>query len=430
MVYIPFIYFSLFAFFLYKRNQNKINVPVYIALIFSISGLFSILMDIFGLRNVDTYNYNISIEATLTYCICITFGLIPIALYTRKKMELCPIQQNNINLLKNVSWFASIFTIFYFVMSLPDLLRVLTGNMGEMRTYLYRGFRVLLWYEKLSPSIRYPITLSKFLIGEPWIMIFLGFYLRLIQKLPSKYFNMLFLASLIGPIDGIMGIDRSKVTYWLISLIGCFIFFRPYMGTLEKKKYLKYGFYIISLFTVYLSIMTLSRFGDNNTGNGLGGSTGSLIYYFGQSFINFCYFFDTYEPSIFNPSVIAPFTTEYLLGTGYGVGTHFQEYLKGVSGIEFGVFYTYLGTIYIALGRVFVFLYSIIVCLVAMIILRNNGRTYLSLHKSYAYMMFATIPMLGLFIHHYMYPEATFAVVSFYIITSMVSYSNKKKQIL
>jgi len=424
MIAIPFIYFSLFAYFLYLRNRRTLNLPVFILLIYAVSGFFAILMDIFDLRSLDTANYQFSLKAPFVYCTCITLAVLPLIGKVGRQTELCPIGLSD-STIKMFSRLAVLFFLFYAIMSIPDMLRTLTGNMAEMRSEISLGIGEDLWYAKINPALRFPIILLKFFLGVPWIMIFMAFYVRVVQKLPAKYALMFLLTSLIGPVDGIMGVDRSKVAYWIISLLGVFIYFRPFLSEKQRKSYVRYGYVLVAILSVYLALMTISRFGVDTDSSSMDGSSRSLISYFGMPYINFCFFFDNFEPKVLNPTTVFPFISQYLIMGGLGTGTEFQAYLSLTTNFEFGVFYTYLGAIYIALGELALYIYVLLMSFAAAIVLRKRRGNTISIHYSYSYLLFSSIPMLGIFLHYYSYATATFGAVVFFILTAL--FSSKKK---
>src|SRR5690606_13151879 len=107
----------------------------------------------------------------------------------------------------------------------------------------------------------------------------------------SKRFNfMILLSSLTIIIIGIVGVDRSKTVYWMITYGFMLIFFRRYMTKSIKSTIKKVSLIFLGLILFYFIYVTISRFGENDSGTQDG-----VISYAGQSFINFCFFFDNIE---------------------------------------------------------------------------------------------------------------------------------------
>ena len=78
MTYIPLVYFGCLSVFIYQRNK-QIDIAFISSLIFAVSGLFSVLIDINGYRSYDTSNYDISVVPAALYCILLTLCILPLA---------------------------------------------------------------------------------------------------------------------------------------------------------------------------------------------------------------------------------------------------------------------------------------------------------------------------------------------------------------
>lgn len=87
MVTVPFIYFTILLLLVYRRNGRRFDLVCYIISIFAVSAFFSILLDAFELRSIDTLNYKISGEATFAYCGLITMCLWPFIRYSNLSIK-------------------------------------------------------------------------------------------------------------------------------------------------------------------------------------------------------------------------------------------------------------------------------------------------------------------------------------------------------
>ena len=413
MIAIPFIYFLILFGVLYSRTR-KIDLACFTVLIYMVSAFFSMLIDFYGLRGFDTLYYKISFGATFSYCALLTLPLIPIALYTNSRIRVIqPIK--NEKLLKIIAWIAGLFFIFYASMSLSSIIRVLTGDMGEMRADIYQGDISTGWMGRMNPIVRLPISFLNLTFGCPWILMLLAFFTVLVQKLPLKYGVLLFMGSLLGPINSIVGVDRSGMAYWLISLGACFLMFAPFMKPSQKRKLSIVLGALVALVLLYLTTLTNSRFEETDGGK-LDGSVASLISYFGQTFINFCYYFDNFENP--NPSLqlIFPFTYSYFIGGSFGSTVAYQEYLSLVTGKYFGVFYAFIGHLSTTAGNTAMVIYCLVITLLSMVLLRRKNKAVCDIKQLLLYVTFSSIMFLGLFAHYYATANRTFSVVAFLII--------------
>ena len=291
MTYIPLVYFGCLSFILYQRHK-QIDIATIVSLIFAVSGLFSVLIDINGYRSYDTYNYEISIVPAALYCILLTLCILPLAkcdIINRIQIE--PVR--NVKLIKLLSVVSIIWFLLTVFFSWDRFLFILmSGDMGDIRSDLYKGIAEDSWMVSLPGPIRFIFAFLNLLFGCPWILLFLGFYSMIGNRIPLLYSYFFLISSLSGPYNGILGVDRSSSAYWIMSAVTLFILFRKQLPPKIKKQLSILGLLVLFGVIAYLAAMTISRFDERDSS---GGALGSLISYFGQSFINFCYFFDEYD---------------------------------------------------------------------------------------------------------------------------------------
>lgn len=424
MVVVPFVYFSWLAYYMYRKNKT-LDLAVYIALIYAVLGLFAIAVDVFDMRRADTVNYNISFVATFAYCSLTTLGIIPI--YKARKYYSISLRAISKAPIRFLSWLFFIYAFIAIFLMLPDIKGVLTGDLASLRSDVYNGFQSETWMDRIPPVIRIPFTVMNLILGSSWIPIFLAFYSSTVLMLERKYVLMLLIVSLLGPLEGIVGVDRGAVFHWLVSLGGCFVFFRPMMTKKTKRKWYSVLIAISGAFILYLSIMTIARFGERTTSNELNGTQFGIIDYLGQAFTNFCFFFDTFELRMFIPAILFPFTSSIVFGSEYGTLIGLHEYLEKYSGVDFGVFVGYQGNLVQALGQVGMIVYLILLFIISYIILFNSRNRY-TLFGGYLYMFFATIPMLGMFVYYYSAPTRTISVFFFLVLLLLLKPKEKPNE--
>jgi len=416
MLVVPFVYFLLLAWHFY-RAEKQVGLAVFIALLYAFSSGLSVLTVILGMRVGLS---NITFLPTFLYCFLITVCLLPIHKwhgYFSKGIQ--PI--NSTKVLKVIAWISLLYSIFYAIMSYGEMMNVLTGDMGQLRNDMYGGIKQESWMSRMNPIVRIPASLFNMILGAPWIMQFLFFFCIFVQKMPRKYGYMMLAGSLIGPIGSIVDVDRSGITYWILGLVGCYLFFRPYIGQKARKASLVIGTLLVGVFVLYLAAVTDSRFGERDAVGDLTASQASAIGYLAQPFPMFCYMFNNFERPFFYPGVMFPFLFEMLIPGGFGGVVEWQRMVSWRSGYEIGVFYTFLGTIMLGMGKIVMVLYSFIIGWGSNAILRRNKPQVANLTKSFIYILFATVTMLGLFGHYYAIATRTFSIVFFLILLSLIS---------
>ena len=127
MVVAPFIYFGSWLLYRLAKMHWRIDIASYLIGIFAVSGLFSILIDIFGLRSLDTYQYVVSVPATLAYCVLLTLCIQPFAKYSNLRVRLIRPVSNPV-LLKALSVIFFLFFLINFAASFSDIIEVVTSD--------------------------------------------------------------------------------------------------------------------------------------------------------------------------------------------------------------------------------------------------------------------------------------------------------------
>lgn len=410
MIFVPFIYFSTLSLFIYLKKKY-IDLSIFVSMMYAISGFFSILIDYNDLRSFETFDYEITFGACFTYCCLLTLCFLPISLYNSKKNKLnCP---KNINLLKVVSVISLIWFISTFVLSFSFLVKMLTGDMAMARTAAYEG-ELVSWMSILPSEIRFVFAFLNILFSSFWILMFLSFYLFQFEQIPKKYPIFFLISSLSFPLNGILGADRSVTAYWIISLIGCFIIFRENIPLNIKRRLYYFVFVLLLLLIAYLILMTVSRFGD-----GSNGALDSLVSYLGQSYINFCFFYDNYNVPYENWAIIFPFTYRYILDLPAG-GVAIQQEMTFLTGYSTGVFYTFIGHLIIALGQFWSISITVIYAVISYFrILKLRKKKIVNLVSLYEYFFLLSVILLGLFGYFYSSPGAFISVLFFYLIIKL-----------
>lgn len=412
MTYIPLVYFGCLSFILYQRHK-QIDIATIVSLIFAVSGLFSVLIDINGYRSYDTYDYEISIVPAALYCILLSLCILPLAKCDIiNRIQIKPV--SNVKLLKLLSVVSIIWFLLTVYFSWDRFLFILmSGDMAEIRSNLYKGITEDSWMLSLPGPVRFTFSLLNLLFGCPWILLFLGFYSMIGNRIPLFYSYCFLIASLSGPYCGILGVDRSSSAYWIMSAVTLYILFRNQLPSNIKKQISALGLVALVGVIAYLASMTIARFGERDSS---GGALGSLISYFGQSYINFCYFFDKYDLPYHHFGIVFPFTSQYIFGVPSG-GVTIQEEMTWLSQKETGVFYTFIGQMIIGIGQFWAIIMTMAYSFFSFKTLGNiNRKNEIDIMSLYLYFAFASVVLLGIFTHYYASPAKTFSLVAMFFV--------------
>lgn len=421
MIVLPFLYFSLLSFGLYHRRK-QLDITILITLMFAICGAFSILVDLYDLRYPDFTSYSISPWAAIFYCGLITLNLLPFINYSNLSIKnVRPVRNGSV--LKVLAVISSLWFFVVVLVSFPFLFIVLTSDIAELRHDVYTEDTIT-YMEFLPTAVRLPLAILNLTFGCYWVFIFLAFYSYFIQKLPFKYFLLFIFASLSGPWNGILGVDRSKTVYWIISLSVNYLLFLPYMTKKIKKRMMYMMSVLVGLAIVYVSMVTVARFGDRTYGHDVSdevsGTEGGIISYLGQNFIYFCYYFDNFDSPLKTPAIILPFTYKYLLGDEMVSAVVIQDYITSKTGVFTGVFSTYLGQILICAGHFLMLLFCIMYTFISLIVINTIKKKKASLLSLLIYMTLLSVIYLGLFTHYYTSAETTFSLIVFLLLAKIM----------
>ena len=411
MIYIPFVYFTLLTLYLFNR-QKTIDLATVIAAIYAISGLFSIVL----YENASWYSFNyIEVDAlpTFLYCTLLTLCILPISKNNFSSRVTCvPIRKRK--LLKILALISFIWFVLIVVLGRNALNYVLTSDMADVRADIYKGYGVGgSWMSAMPAPLRLVFAFLNLLFGCPWVLIFLGFYTFSDINFPRVYSYFFILASLSGPIYGIMGADRSATVYWIIAIVSMLLLFYDKIDKKTRRTIILILIIIGGFLVAYLVAMTVSRFEFRDS---IGGIEGSIVAYAGQSFLNFCYFLENYEVPYKHWGIIFPFISDYIFGIPSG-GTVIQEEMTRLTGIETGVFYTFMGQIMVGLGQFWAIVITIIFAIssyFSLYYLKRQKRV--DVKSLYLYFSFASVPLLGVFVHYYASPGKTFSLIIMYFV--------------
>lgn len=397
MIYIPFIYFSCLALWTYTR-RHVVDMATICSLMFALSGFFSILVDADNLRYWDSVYYEITPTAAATYCGLLTLCILPMTRCdVMRHVHLQPMRR--VKLLKWLAVYAMVWFLSSFVLGWDDMMRVLTGDMRAMKTAAYHGMSNETWMQNLPAFVRYAVfDPPNVLFSSHWTLLFVGLYSMMSPRLPFRYSCCFLIASLWGPVNAIIGLDRAAVSYWIMAAGVLWWIFRRHLPAGRLYKVNIIGMVALGLVVAYLAAMTIQRFGGSEHHQG---SEGSMIVYLGQPYINFCCFFDTYRLPFQHFGILFPMTSWWVFNLPSG-GVPIQMMMTELSGMRTGVFYTFIGHIMIGIGQSWAVGVTLAYALVSWLTMRSLGRKKSkSALTVYLFFFISSVVLLGPFAHFY-----------------------------
>ncbi|MCQ2107993.1 MAG: hypothetical protein MJZ05_04430 [Fibrobacter sp.] len=393
MIAFPFVYFlSLYIWIIHRRTA--LSVASMMVLMYVITSFFAIVIDVFDLYHPGScIKTEINLLPTFLYCFLLTLVMYPFFRINDKKIvAMAPLAR---------PYFVDVLVHFYFVLFLVCIF-ILPGDIIRNWTYaqLHPELKGEIWagdYQIFSFSGPL-LSIAHFCMSFSSASLFLipFFFYNVTYRLKSKIFLLENLCgSAVILLFSLLTQDRSKFVYWLLIFILCYVFFQRFFTNKLKKTFSKVLFVLLGVVSFYIVVMNFIRFGQ---GTVYENPALNLVNYAGQSFNNFCYFFENLDlpnrqwdhPFPFLSHVFAP---DYL-GT-----LEWAIYLRFKTGINVLVFSTFIGQIATYIGFGFTILWCIGITIFTVYVLKKSS--VYSLYDLMKLIILAIIPYLGLFVYFY-----------------------------
>ena len=157
------------------------------------------------------------------------------------------------------------------------------------------------------------------------------------------------------------------------------------------------------------------------------GTFDSLIAYSGQSFVNFNYFFCNYQLRSVHFDRIFPLTNYFIIHPGCNLGDY-RDMIWSDSGLNIGVFFTFLGDLLIDLGNLGMWIYTIIFFCISNYVCRTaNQDGTIRLSRLLIILILILIPLQGVFYYSYYKTNIGYFVVGTLIISWILSHTLKNQ---
>lgn len=412
MIAVPFIYFSILLMIIIRKHGFDISAGI--VALYVTTSLFALLIYRLDLQPLS--NIPINFIPTVVYCLLISICIYPFYRFSSNKIKY--IQMHNLKLFEWIVYIYFISFVLYMILYIVEIKLILSGDFSEMRRAIYRGdFSLETQY---SGVLKFIATSTGFIGNFSFIMLLFFFYsIAFLDK--SKWFNgMALLGSLTYVAIGILGIDRSKMFYYILIFVLLFILFYKHFSVKQIKRILLMALVVLSIMLFYIITVTNSRFSKKSEFD----SKGSIIVYAGQPFIFFCDFWDHYSLPDVSTKFFLPATHKYILKDGNGATDHNAE-IERKTGKNAGLFYTFLGNFLIDWGILGPFIYCMIFIILTLVFLRRKQRNSLSFSKLIRLFLLVLVPYFGAIL--YFYTSATLTIDAFIFFLLSIGFLPIKK---
>lgn len=334
MAYITFTYFLIL--FLYIIYKHGLDISACIIGVYTVSSFVSIIL----LRNGFFEDaYSPTLLPSLVYCTMITLVVLPF--YNFNSNHRRPFYKMNSKIFNLMSWMFIVGFVFSLILFWKDIvLRISLGAaIGELR-----GVELETAQASLSGGMRLISNILNTINSLSSISIILFFYSLAFLKRHWLFNLTLFISSLGCIIAGIIGIDRSIAMYWVMNLVFIFILMKPYLSIRLRRISIVLIVVVLAVVIAYLVMMTMSRYRSD--------AIESVLSYMGQSYLNFCWFWDNWDAPNFNMGFFTPILSHFVIDWGYPTpAVLYGNWLEMRTGVFVNVFYTFMGTVMIYIGK-------------------------------------------------------------------------------
>lgn len=421
MIAIPFVYFSIFLFYTINR-KGLCSITTLLVGFYAITSLGAIGIDFCDAYSTNCPKTEITIVPTFLYCLLHTIVIWPFLKYRDNCVtSIKPLVNEKILDYLVYFYFASF--MFEVIFLTPDLIRcwALGAADSHLKDAIAAGeFKTV----SLTGILGKVAFLSLFLSVGSLSMIFVFFYNLAFRKKKVGYHIMCFLGTLTILFQSILRQDRSRFIYWIMLFVLCFVIYYNFL-TSQKRKVIRFSFIaMVSLVIVYSAIMSMRRFGERGT---FDNENFYLLNYAGQSFINFCNFYEHLNlPYIYWDGPF-PFTS-WILHMDDMNTPQWAAFILQKTGVNILVFASYIGVLFSYVGVpitiVLCCLYSLVINKVV-ISRKNIGQ--ISVYRLYLLFALLLEPYLGIFGHYYHSVPSEICSVVFLYLFYQASYKTSLK---
>lgn len=417
MIALPFVFFSMLFWQTWRRKG--FDVYAYMLFLYLFISFFSILMD--GMNLYFKYDRPVEplgIIAPLIYCILLFVCIKPYENFSSssiKKMFVI-----NEKIYNRVVFIYFIIFVVSLIISLSRINEIMMSqNLKALRNEYYLGDAEPAW-ARFSGITRYIIGMMS-MISESAKIMLLFFFINIVFLKKKLWFNIItILGSMTPLVFSLYNLDRSRFAYWFILLGLMYVLFRHLLERKGYKNFVIIGIPLLFVVGQYLLKVTVSRFGENSDG-GLDG----VVYYLGQSYIHFCYYFnDLGSDAPFSLVELFPFTCHKILN----MPSYFEQadIVGKYLGMGVSNFSTFLGFIMSISGKIVMLLFVIFYISMANKVVYRRNKIIISFRKLVWFFIFALVIVNGLFVYCYLEYSSIFNIIIWLIIAKMCTISTTK----
>ena len=396
MLVIPFLYFTFLTIFWWKKHQGM-DICVYLSGLYAISSFFSIVIvyaDFLGAGGVlfDSNDLELGVIPTFLFCAFLTLSILPFSMIYSKKIK--HITSTNKNILTGLAVILIIVGFINLYVVTDSTMEILSGDLASIRNNHYKGAvsPAQIKVESLPSIFGYLYTLNyATILALPLLFHYLS------QKKQNWILCLLLLISSLSlPLAAIQTADRNEFIFYGMMFIFCLILFFKQLTKKAKRIIYFFSAVFCSLFLLYVIAVSMARFEDREQG-----TSGGIIQYAGQGYLNFCYFWENANFEFIAPEREFPMISHTIFKVDSD--DYRRSVRSGQQGFFISVFPTFIGEIMLDLSPIGMISWVIYYSLICFLIIRSSQREEYDIEEIIIIFALAAIPTFGLFYYRYFF---------------------------
>ncbi|MBR4650028.1 MAG: hypothetical protein IKO67_07735 [Bacteroidaceae bacterium] len=411
MFLLPFIYFSLLTYYLYKKQEGA-TVAVYMSALYAFTALCAIVTILGGYLGEDggilynNSNAEFNLLPTVFYCAIITATIWPFTRFNSTKIKGAELINPRILDVFGIGMILMLILNIYLVAD--STLDILSGDFAELRHSVYEG--------ELSPAklkaMNTPIIYNIYLFNSITIFALpLAFY-NITHHRCTWWFNgLLLLTSLSKPIAATQTADRTEIAFWGIMAAFTLVLFWRQITLRVKIILVAASAPFIAAMVIYLSAVTTDRFDKSYAG-----PAAAAMQYVGQGYVNFCYFWENAKPDFISTEREFPLYNR--LVSGIVSDSDRRNVRSAEQGFYISVFPSFIGDILLDLTLPGMILWIIAFIAICYALIPSTADPDTVIHASDYLIVFmlGIIPSFGIFYYRFFDFQSTIIIFSLIII--------------
>lgn len=395
MHFVPLIYFAGLTYYFWQKHRTY-DLAAYMSTLYTITSLCCVLMVMGGFMNakgggvlIDGYEPDFGIIPTVLYCGLITITILPFSFIRPEKLEHIGNVHRYIlyafTLLIILQGFVVIYLVGGFITD------IFNGDFKALKNYGYAGDITPADAKMLT--MPFPIQILYYFSFMTLLGLPLFFYYSCVEKRSLWLVAPLLVVSISPILRGVLMADRTEIIHYGLMFFFCLVLFQNFITKKVRNFILLTSLPVIAVGLTYLIAVSSSRFESEDEGAG-----GSMLEYAGQSYANFCYFYDNHNSELYYIERETPLISYFIFKNQY-VDT--KEERSAKEGFFIGVFASHVGSWLLDIGVIGATLLSLIFALIVCLVINKYNRVQFDVADLLMLFALGAVPTFGVFYYRY-----------------------------